>query len=812
MKGEDIKVGKVYTVRRGAETLILKVLSLSTTEEQREDGKKARTNYTFECQDPRGVGKVHTVRTPSHFIEEVERKPAPGLLVRVFKGKHKDSLGAETVHLVKEVKGVTAVISSGGREYRVRTDALRVVEDAPRETAGVFVSQTALEGEQCPDPTPGACTAGKTGPGSPSGSSAVGADDLTELVGRADAEDTDAQDDLFVKAMDCGYAPSEVFKVATWGEVAEMIRGRRRTRANPLTAVGGAVPTPGTPTNPTPSPRKTSRLADSIGSAGVRDTSPHVIVEARAGTGKTTTLVEGLKPLLGVEPAITPSPQQQAVWDAMAMSKGKASSFCFVAFNKSIAEELQRRVPHGVCAMTMHSMGFTAVKNAFGRGIKVESYRVSNIVAELMERDVRELRKSESTALLMRAVEELVRMCKMNLIGFGVEEGIVRTDGDLDEYWSNELDALVSRYELEIPTDVQEQAYSLVPRVLDRCKDVRADMEVDYDDMIWLPVVLGLRVLRYDMLIVDEAQDLNRCQQALAKRAGHRLVLCGDERQAIYGFAGADSDSLPRMFRELEETARTNGDERISGGCLRLPLTVTRRCGRKIVEEARKLVPDFEALPDAHEGRVYKAKYPDAKLSKTLTKEEQALNPDYTALVADGDFILCRCNAPLVSQCFRFLKMGRKATIQGRDIGKGLITLVEKFEALTVPDLVGKLSDWHHREQAKENAKRNPSEARIIALDDKYNCLLAFTEGMATVGDVVQRIKSVFTDERTSPGVRLSSIHRAKGLEARRVFFLMPESAPCPHYMAKSEWQIGQEWNLKYVAITRAIEELVYVC
>ncbi|KKK71001.1 hypothetical protein LCGC14_2918360, partial [marine sediment metagenome] len=54
-------------------------------------------------------------------------------------------------------------------------------------------------------------------------------------------------------------------------------------------------------------------------------------------------------------------------------------------------------------------------------------------------------------------------------------------------------------------------------------------------------------------------------------------------------------------------------------------------------------------------------------------------------------------------------------------------------------------------------------------------------------------------------------VHKAKGLEAKRVFILQPKGAEMPHKMAKSKWQIEQEWNCLYIAITRAIEELIYV-
>ncbi len=224
--------------------------------------------------------------------------------------------------------------------------------------------------------------------------------------------------------------------------------------------------------------------------------------------------------------------------------------------------------------------------------------------------------------------------------------------------------------------------------------------------------------------------------------------------------------------------------------------------------------------------------------------------------------ILCRVNAPLVSECFKFLREGRKANIQGRDVGQGLISTIQKLmknfkpwnpptvddSALTgvqeIPILMASLSDWLRQEQRKENAKRNPSEARSIALQDRYDCLVCFTEDIhtevccrlclgerqyedgddcpdcngrgveylpGTVRQVIQKIEDVFTDDKHGEGIKLSSIHKAKGLEAKRVFLLQPEGATIPHPMAKSAWQREQEMNLLYVAITRAKEELIYV-
>jgi len=92
-----------------------------------------------------------------------------------------------------------------------------------------------------------------------------------------------------------------------------------------------------------------------------------------------------------------------------------------------------------------------------------------------------------------------------------------------------------------------------------------------------------------------------------------------------------------------------------------------------------------------------------------------------------------------------------------------------------------------------------------------FSCLQAFCERAITAADVVAAIERIFTDDKNGKGIMLSSIHKAKGLEARRVFVIRTKDAPMPHPMAKTEWARKQEYNLLYVAITRAIEELIWV-
>lgn len=509
---------------------------------------------------------------------------------------------------------------------------------------------------------------------------------------------------------------------------------------------------------------------------------PHLIVKARAGTGKTTTLIEGLKAMKGLEVSITPSPQQQAIWDSMMLSKD-VRFIAMAAFNSAIAKELKNRVPPGVEAKTLHGMGFYAVTQAFPflKGKDINEYRVKDLTAGILGNDRRSLIKTDpEMAPMLYYVEQLVSLCKMNLL-----------TGTTDD-----INGLIDAHLIETGTR-KSQIFDLVPQVLELCKNPHNTEDIDFSDMLWLPIVLNLPVFTNDLLLVDEFQDLNRCQQAFAKRAGKRIIGVGDPAQAIYGFAGADSESMARMVKELDAQE--------------LDLTVTRRCGKAIVAEACRLVPDFEAHESNHQGEIKRAPY----------GTKQTPEPNYRKAVRDGEMVLCRFNSLLVNQCFMFLKEGRKATIQGRkDVGRGLIEFIERMRKKVshegnkpeVAQFIEVLTEWLKAEEDKENAKKDPKQSKLDGLRERYDCLLFFCEELESIDAIVKKIDTIFTDNVHPPGIILSSIHKAKGLESRCVFLLCPQQAPCPLITNKMKpWQKQQEYNLKYVAITRAIEEFTYV-
>ena len=84
---------------------------------------------------------------------------------------------------------------------------------------------------------------------------------------------------------------------------------------------------------------------------------------------------------------------------------------------------------------------------------------------------------------------------------------------------------------------------------------------------------------------------------------------------------------------------------------------------------------------------------------------------------------------------------------------------------------------------------------QIQTLEDKVECLSIFVAKADTVQQIHDEIKKVFDVSRGK--IKLSTVHKAKGLEADNVYILATNRMPHPRGGA-------EENNICYVAITRA--------
>jgi len=483
----------------------------------------------------------------------------------------------------------------------------------------------------------------------------------------------------------------------------------------------------------------------------------HLTVRARAGTGKTTNIVDG----------VNVAPERKIL---------------LAAFNKSIAKELGLRIKNANAqAKTLHAVGLSCITRYWGR-LTVDNQARGRSLTDAASAPTGTFTidpawspevKARLTRLGTQPPPDAIKRLITKLHTHGREMLPHATEvGDLTN--------IAIAFECEPSTEWIAQGYTLeyVERAALRAMEIAARIKpalIDYADMIFLPVRNGWLFPEYDLVVVDEAQDMTVTQLEIARgvcKPDGRLAVVGDDRQAIYGFRGADSGSLDRLKAELN--------------AVELPLTRTYRCGKVIVEAAALLVPDFEAHEDNHDGVI-----------------EHLLSEKLIETAEPGDFILSRTNAPLVRTMLALIRNGKRARLQGRDLISGLQTLLNKLsrDAVGVSGLLANIADWRSIEVDRQVAAGR-SDEQIAIVIDKAETLVAIAEGAKTLADVTRNFSALFMDDGLA-AIMCSTVHRAKGLEASRVFILNDTFY---------RWgRSAEEVNLEYVAITRAKHTLVRV-
>jgi superfamily I DNA/RNA helicase len=204
-----------------------------------------------------------------------------------------------------------------------------------------------------------------------------------------------------------------------------------------------------------------------------------------------------------------------------------------------------------------------------------------------------------------------------------------------------------------------------------------------------------------------------------------------------------------------------------------------------VVKYAQTWVSHIEARPNAPEGTV------------------EHFGTDWSIdTLKPQDLVVCRKTAPLVTLALKMIRGKRQVQILGNELGQGLKSLIKKMNAKNIDLLEEKLRAYEEREVKKAQDKDDDQLAEMIM--DKVGAILflisCLQETKRTIPELEIGIDYLFKDKTNA--VTLCTIHKSKGLEADRVFWL--NRSECPSKWARQEWQKQQELNLCYVAATRA--------
>ncbi len=479
----------------------------------------------------------------------------------------------------------------------------------------------------------------------------------------------------------------------------------------------------------------------------------NLIVRALAGTGKTTTIKAGVNALWyqPMKRGFVPTEEQQAIISHLKQNKW-ISRIHMTSFSTDAAEQLATGIPKEVTTSSTYGLGLQQAKlHGMAKSVDRGDWKYSRILDAKMKAYADEKwtgSRMDMLSVCAKARLELYR-----------------------QMTSDQLESLADHYGVEIPWNKMDLFLEVVNHMLkvglEQCD------EFDYTDMVWIPVMKCILGKQFDMLFVDEFQDMGKAQQEICYRTARLICAIGDTNQAIYGFIGADAKATDSFKAALSKTL---------AGVDELPLTYTRRCPKSVVARVNHIVPELKALPEAPEGSV--------TLTDTYKVDPKGFQ--------ETDMVICPTNAPLVSLLFKLQKMGKKAFIRKSDIIDSMIRYAKSHDK-GIEELRTSIQRMLDQVSEKKTKKARNQY-------DKYCCLAEIAAECHTVNDVIKTIHNMFPKDGTAGSMRMCTVHRSKGLEAPRVIFW--EWDRCGQY-AELPWEIQQARNLEYVGCTRAMKDLV---
>jgi superfamily I DNA/RNA helicase len=543
-------------------------------------------------------------------------------------------------------------------------------------------------------------------------------------------------------------------------------------------------------------------------------TNNHILIEALAGSGKTSTLVWLVKKLK----------QENRI---------NNSKIIYLAFNKSIQVELDAKLNGtGVYAQTTHGFGLSILRRNF-QNVKIENkiydlfdeYFCNALGYEYTDYNLKSVRKNPFYKIKNNVVK---------IVGLIKNWGILPLNSKFSTQDIEFILSFFDAYNLEIIENISNE--EIVNHALNLLLKTIPDLEqkeicISYDDMLYLPLYFNLKFPKYDLVLTDESQDFNAAQQSFLKILSandSRIIVVGDKYQAIYRFRGADSNSFENIKNIIE----------LNRNCEIKKLPINYRCDQLIIKRAQQIVPTLEGNSKAA-GTVDFINY-----SKAL---DQVNNFGTALSLPDGinneirNFsnkkvtyaFLCRINAPLISTAYDLIGMGKKCHIIGRqEIGvplkniifnicgnpespnflNNILDLNNPQGVLLIEGFYTKLDNYYNINMQKYQQNLEENSSKIDNLQQHVECLKIIMDRVKDnkVLSILQEIDSLFVDDEEEGVISLSTIHRSKGLEWDIVFILKPELIPHPRAKYGTD-EYQQEKNAEYVAITRARHRLYFI-
>ena len=453
---------------------------------------------------------------------------------------------------------------------------------------------------------------------------------------------------------------------------------------------------------------------------------------------------------------------------------------------RRLLNEVQKYVKKGVSVNRIGYFAFT--RKAAGEARD----RYLNVETHLSKKDIKHFQTLHSLAFNNLGLKEENVMQELNYKRIGEECGIqvtyasyetnswngifssdseylnlinlarVRQTSPLEELDRNEHLGKIERFKLDA-----------IAKEITDYKEVNG--LIDFTDMLDKFLIKGNVNNKFDVIFVDEAQDLSLIQwkmiEKIEKDNQCDVWVAGDDDQAIFGWAGADVDSF--IDWEAKE----------------IPLQQSERVPSEIQIKALQIIDRVQ------DNRLNKDYFPKKEVGEILMQFKLS-----AVDMTKGEWLILARTNPLLKPIPRYLKSQGLffETAQGNSIGKTL------FED------IGYWNQMRKGEKIPEVQEQRVLE-RMSKRDETQTWYDAFDQVVPSTKDYLRSMLANGEDLSKTPRIKVSTIHGAKGGEATNVVLFLNQTLNTMKAAKKSVTKQDEEYRVWYVAVTRTIQKLYLI-
>lgn len=477
-----------------------------------------------------------------------------------------------------------------------------------------------------------------------------------------------------------------------------------------------------------------------------------VVVEALAGTGKSTTL--------------------RMIAEAMPNKR-----FRYIVFNKSQQKEAKKKMPKNVESRTGNSLAWEFADSVY-KNYNLDLSKRFNATNGSYISTKKEI--AESFKIGEYLVEKQVVTNKNQVMTIKETLSPVKAVAHLKaaiNKFCNSTDSELSLVHFSPRYSYPANAISDARAIWADIADLYGKIKLDHNHIVklWAKNFRDLSLsikdssLKFDILMIDEAQDTNPVFGGVYAQQTHmQKIYVGDQNQAIYGFRGAED--------ELQKVKINT----------RLPLTESWRFGQGLAKPANLFLK--------------KLGYPHKVCG--MRSELGILIPRGTMETPNA--ILCRTNAGVIKAIFERIENGYSVLV-GAKYKAELLSLLDSLAWFagylkTKPKIHEDLEDYSSIEDIKMAIENNEETQKIKELVELFH-LKGYEE--------TRRVLSLLDGINRKGAIEVTTAHRSKGSEWDRVqiyedFWGYREN----QVTGELEPPDPEEFRLAYVAVTRAKLEI----